>query len=149
MNHRLRVERMQKAAVGGEVHIDELLSAQLSQEKLQPHRSQPAQDAGQLERRDSIDAEHVERGGVVAEDQRTAVARAPPQALPPERQLPVRKRQSHVSIEYGELIHGRLAAVGGQLRKPVYLLNGFTRRERQRRQARRALPFPAEIGYPP
>ncbi len=96
---------MQKAALGVEVHINELLSAQLSQEKLQPHRPQPTQNAGQLERRDPVDAEHVERRGVVAEDQRTAVTRAPPQALPPERKLPVRKHQTHVSVQHFEPVH--------------------------------------------
>ncbi len=109
MNQGLRVDGMKEAsgdAIGlvGNRSVDELLSFELPQKKLQPHRSQPTQDAGQLEGANSIDAEHVERGGIVAQDQRSAVTRAPPQALAAKGQLPVRKCQTDVGIKHLELI---------------------------------------------
>ncbi len=82
------------------------------------------------------------------EDQRSAVPRPPPQALTSERYLPVRERQTHVGIQHFELIDRRLACIRWQLRQLVDLLNGLARRQRQRRQARRCLPFSAEVARP-
>src|SRR5580693_8424915 len=80
VNKRLGTEHLAKLA--GEAHrgraIDKLVASQLAQEEFDSHRTEPAQNARQFERRDPVDSKHVYGRSVVAEHHRTAVAGSPP-----------------------------------------------------------------------
>ena len=148
MDHRLRVQGVRKAPGSNRRPENELLSTQLSQEELNSQGSQPAQNPRHLERRNPIDAEHIQRLGVVTEHEWTAIARAPPQALASERNLPVGERITNVGVQHLELAYRRLACIRRQLWEMIDLLNGLTRRQRQGGGTRRGLPFPAKITNP-
>src|SRR6266705_7094355 len=83
------------------------MSRKLAEEEFGAHRPQPMEKAGQLQRRDSVNAEHLYRLRIVAEQHRAAIAGPPPQALLAESCLPVVEIQPDVRVKELELIHRR------------------------------------------
>src|SRR6266699_6741459 len=83
------------------------MSRKLAEEEFGAHRPQPMEKAGQLQRRDSVNAEHLYRLRIVAEQHRAAIAGPPPQALLPKGHLPVVEIQPDIGIKQLELIYGR------------------------------------------
>src|SRR6266566_9537808 len=85
---------------------DKLMAVKLPEKPLQPHRPQPTQNAGQLERRNAADSKHIHRLGVIAEHQRPAFGRTPPQTLFSERDLPILKVHTNIGIKQSKPIDG-------------------------------------------
>src|ERR1041385_8160281 len=84
--------------------IDELAVGELAEEPFEADRPEPTQNAGQLEWRNTIDAEHVQRFGIVAEHHRAALAGTPPKALLSKRELPALDVQPHVRVQKSRTI---------------------------------------------
>ena len=148
MNEWLRRERLAELPDETRWVEKKYLSFQLTKEELCPHRPQPPENVGQLERLRSANAEHVDRRRIRTERHRSAVARSPREALLPEGDLPVRNHQADVSIEQTELSHGWLGCTRRQLRIVVHLLDRLTRCERIRGNARSDLLFTSYVSDP-
>src|SRR5271163_2941118 len=79
-----------------------------------------AQYPGKAKGADAIYSKHaVQWRGVVRKEHRAAVSRAPPQALPAKRQLPIPDVHSHVSIKRPKPADARNWRRGCIGRKPV------------------------------
>src|SRR5260370_23981476 len=83
------------------------MAGELADEEFHPYRAEELQEARQQQGRDAIDAEHIDRCGVVAEYQGTTLTGSPVQALPAKTHLPVRKRKSSVSVQELKLLDRR------------------------------------------
>src|SRR6266576_4613268 len=83
------------------------MARKLAEEEFGAHRPQPMEKAGQLQRRDSVNAEHLYRLRIVAEQHRAAIAGPPPQALLAEGCLPVVKIQPDIGVKKLELVYRR------------------------------------------
>src|SRR6266566_587867 len=83
------------------------MTRELAEEEFRPHRPEKARKKRNAERCDSVNAEHLYRLRIVAEQHRAAVARPPPQALLAESCLPVVEIQPDVRVKEPELIHRR------------------------------------------
>src|SRR5260370_38467786 len=75
------------------------MARQLAEEEFRPHRPQPAEKAGQFQRRYAVNVKHLDRRSIVAEVQRSTVTGSPREALLAERHLPIVKIQSHISVK--------------------------------------------------
>ena len=56
-------------------------------------------NAGELERRDPVDAKHIHGRGVITEHQWATQARPPPQSLWPEGNLPIGEIQTYIGVQ--------------------------------------------------
>src|SRR5260370_31132910 len=125
------------------------MAGELADEEFHPYRAEELQEARQQQRRDAIDAEHVDRCRVVAEYQGPALTGSPVQALPAKTPLPVRNRKSSVSVQELKLLdrqRSRRRRQDGYTIRSGHELPGG---EWQRWNARRSLQLAAHIANPP
>jgi hypothetical protein len=104
VNKGLRIKRLPVLADWPGRSQEKLLASQLTEEEFRSHRSEPVEKMWQFKGLDPINAKHSDWRSVVAEEHRTAVSRAPPQALLAKRDLPIVKIQTDVRIQKLELM---------------------------------------------
>src|SRR6516165_7513721 len=107
VNKGLRIEELTVSTNGPRWIQEKLMPRELAEKEFRPHRPEPTEKARQLQRCDSVDAEHVDRRRIVAEHHRAAVAGTPPQALLSKSHLPVVEIQTHVGVKKPELTYRR------------------------------------------
>src|SRR5271157_6216468 len=81
-----------------------LIARQLSKEKIPFHGPQEAENPRKLKGRYLACAGHVDRLGIVAEEQCATVVRCPPQALLAKREIPAVEVEGHIGIEQPKLV---------------------------------------------
>src|SRR5712664_4107537 len=107
LQERLPVQRMAELPSKADVGLKhKLMAGELPEKPLNPDWSQPTQYVWQLERRNAGDPEHIYRRCVIAEHQRPACGRPPPEALFPERKLPILKSQTAIGVQQSKPIDG-------------------------------------------
>src|SRR2546427_249675 len=82
------------------------MARQLAEEEFRPHRPQPAEKSGQFQRRDAVDAKHLDRRRIVADSERSTVARSPRKALLSKSDLPIVQVQADVGVKKLKLTNG-------------------------------------------
>src|SRR5437879_3924279 len=123
------------------------MTRELAEEEFYPHRPDKARKKRNAERRDSVNAEHLYRLRIVAEQHRAAVAGPPAQALLAESCLPVVKIQPDVRVKELELIHRRYWRCRG-FGERVDRGYGRPRRVRERGCGRTVLILTSNISDP-
>src|SRR5215470_17929706 len=100
LQERLSADRFSKLPNDSGIGLkNELPTGELSEKPFKANRPQPAEDAGQLERRNAINAKEVQRFGVVAEHHWAALGWTPPQALLSKRELPALHIEADVRVQ--------------------------------------------------
>src|SRR5262249_36147532 len=94
----------------------EIVPGKLSEEVVIPHRTQQLGNPWDVQGRCAVDAQHIDRLGVVAEDHSSALFRSPPQGLLANRNLVAKYVDSGVGVEQAELVrslnrNGRLFGI--------------------------------------
>src|SRR5258708_11676775 len=123
------------------------MPCQLPEKPFHAPRSQPTQDARELERRDTVDAKHVYRHYVVIEHERPAQTGAPPQSLRYECNLPVREIETKVGIQKLGLIYGTERCRWRNRGKSVCGKNELSSTCGESRCRRGMLVFRAHVSY--
>src|SRR6267143_2920137 len=80
VNKGLRIERLTVLPDEAGWVEYKLMARQLAEEEFRPHRPQPVEKAGQFQRGDAVDAEHVDGRRIVAETKRPTVTGSPREA---------------------------------------------------------------------
>ena len=123
------------------------MTRELAEEEFNPRRPDKARKKRNAERRDSVNAEHLYRLRIVAEQHRAAIAGPPPQALLPKGHLPVVEIQPDISVKKLELIYGRYRC-SRWFRDKVDRSYGRPRRVRERGCGRTVLILTSNISDP-
>src|SRR6267143_2373860 len=106
-NKGLRIERLTVLSDEAGWVEYKLMARQLAEEEFRAHRPQPAEKAGQFQRRYAVNVKHLDRRRIVAEVQRSTVAGSPREALLAKCDLPIVEIQPDVSVKKMKLMNRR------------------------------------------